>query len=290
MAKLLKLRRGTTTEHNSFTGAAGEVTVDTTTNGLVVHDGSTQGGHPSLGANSPALTGTPTAPTAGSGTNTTQIATTAFVTAALPDITGKANIASPTFTGTVTIPTGASIADYAPLASPTFTGTPAAPTAAADTNTTQVATTAYVQTELGDYATLASPTLTGTPTVPGYAPLAGASFSGVVTAQKAAIAEIDAISDASTITLDLATSTNFNITTDASTARTLGNPSNCVAGQTGTIFVTGAGFSGYGSYWKFPGDTGPTYTATSGKADVLDYRVLDSTHILVVGTTNYDVS
>ena len=184
------------------------------------------------------------------------------------DVSAKAPLASPTFTGTVTIPAGASISGFAPLASPTFTGTPTVP----------------------GYATLASPTLTGTPTVPGYAPLAGASFSGVVTAQKAAIAEIDAISDASTITLDLATSTNFNITTDASTARTLGNPTNCVAGQTGTIFITGAGFSGYGSYWKFPGGTGPTYTATSGKADVLDYRVLDSTHILVVGTTNYDVS
>ncbi len=36
----------------------------------------------------------------------------------------------------------------ATLASPTFTGVPAAPTAAADTNTTQIATTAYVQTEL----------------------------------------------------------------------------------------------------------------------------------------------
>ena len=34
-----------------------------------------------------------------------------------------------------------------------FTGTPVAPTAAADTNTTQIATTAYVQTELGDYLT-----------------------------------------------------------------------------------------------------------------------------------------
>ena len=71
--------------------------------------------------------------------------------------------------------------DIVSLNSPTFTGTPAAPTAAADTNTTQVATTAYVQTELGDYATLASPTLTGTPTVPGYAPLAGADFTGDVT-------------------------------------------------------------------------------------------------------------
>ena len=45
MAKLLKLRRGTTSDHNSFTGAEGEVTVDTTKDTLVVHDGRTQGGH-----------------------------------------------------------------------------------------------------------------------------------------------------------------------------------------------------------------------------------------------------
>ena len=46
MAKLLKLRRGTTSQHNSFTGAEGEVTVDTTKDTIVVHDGSTQGGIP----------------------------------------------------------------------------------------------------------------------------------------------------------------------------------------------------------------------------------------------------
>ena len=46
MAKLLKLRRGTTTQHSSFTGAEGEVTVDTTKDTLVVHDGSTAGGKP----------------------------------------------------------------------------------------------------------------------------------------------------------------------------------------------------------------------------------------------------
>ena len=46
MAKLLKLRRGTTTQHGSFTGAEGEVTVDTDKDTLVVHDGSTAGGHP----------------------------------------------------------------------------------------------------------------------------------------------------------------------------------------------------------------------------------------------------
>ena len=46
MAKQLKLRRGTTSQHSSFTGAEGEVTVDTDKETLVVHDGSTAGGHP----------------------------------------------------------------------------------------------------------------------------------------------------------------------------------------------------------------------------------------------------
>ena len=46
MAKLLKLRRGTTTQHGSFTGAEGEVTIDTTKDTAVIHDGSTQGGTP----------------------------------------------------------------------------------------------------------------------------------------------------------------------------------------------------------------------------------------------------
>ncbi|WP_245216443.1 hypothetical protein [Pseudomonas aeruginosa] len=75
---------------------------------------------------SPALTGTPTAPTAAAGTNTTQIATTAFVAAV------KAAL-------------DATDALKAPLASPALTGTPTAPTAAAGTNTTQLATTAFVR-------------------------------------------------------------------------------------------------------------------------------------------------
>jgi len=45
MATQLQLRRGTTSETGSFTGAVGEVTVDTTKDTLVVHDGSTAGGH-----------------------------------------------------------------------------------------------------------------------------------------------------------------------------------------------------------------------------------------------------
>ena len=73
----------------------------------------------------PALTGVPTAPTAAVDTNTTQLATTAYVV-------GQAYLKA------------AAIGAYAPLASPSLTGIPIAPTAAVDTNTTQLATTAYV--------------------------------------------------------------------------------------------------------------------------------------------------
>ena len=46
MATILQLRRGTSTQHSTFTGAPGEVTVDTTKKTIVVHDGTTQGGSP----------------------------------------------------------------------------------------------------------------------------------------------------------------------------------------------------------------------------------------------------
>jgi hypothetical protein len=46
MATALKLRRGTTSAHSTFTGAEGEITVDTTKDTVVVHDGSTVGGFP----------------------------------------------------------------------------------------------------------------------------------------------------------------------------------------------------------------------------------------------------
>ena len=45
MATAIQRRRGTSTQHSSFTGLAGEITIDTTNNTVVVHDGSTAGGH-----------------------------------------------------------------------------------------------------------------------------------------------------------------------------------------------------------------------------------------------------
>ena len=165
---------------------------------------------------SPALTGIPIAPTASGGTNTTQLATTAFVQAAVPTVIGgtctnqvvsaisnhavpscstitsadvdtsiaqtgtdintsnqvtATHLASPlpqaqgglatgkiAFTPPATAWTIVPAADnqtttlpggtVAPINNPTFTGTPAAPTATTGTNTTQLATTAFVQSAI----------------------------------------------------------------------------------------------------------------------------------------------
>jgi hypothetical protein len=95
---------------------------------------------------SPTFTGTPAAPTAAGGTNTTQIATTAFVAAAV----SAGGVVSSVFgrTGAVVKASGdylvADVTGAAPLASPALTGTPTVPTAAPGTNTTQAASTAFV--------------------------------------------------------------------------------------------------------------------------------------------------
>lgn len=105
---------------------------------------------------SPALTGVPTAPTAAAGTNTTQLATTAFVQ---QEIAGDLATAAPLMAGAAAVGVATKLAreDHrhptdttrAPLASPAFTGTPTAPTAAVGTNNTQLASTAFVQAAVG---------------------------------------------------------------------------------------------------------------------------------------------
>ena len=52
MVKGIKFRRGTTADHSTFTGQEGEITVDTTKDVAIVHDGITVGGYPLVGENS----------------------------------------------------------------------------------------------------------------------------------------------------------------------------------------------------------------------------------------------
>ncbi|EBV7530136.1 phage tail protein [Salmonella enterica subsp. enterica serovar Mbandaka] len=106
---------------------------------------------------SPTFTGTPKAPTPAEGNNTTQVATTAFVQAALTALINGApatldtlkEIAAainndPNFSTTI----NNALALKAPLSSPALTGTPTAPTAAQSVNNTQIATTAFVKSAI----------------------------------------------------------------------------------------------------------------------------------------------
>ena len=58
----LQLRRGTTAQNDTFTGAQGEVTVDTDQHGLRVHDAATPGGHAIVQAIVPTFAALPAAP------------------------------------------------------------------------------------------------------------------------------------------------------------------------------------------------------------------------------------
>ncbi len=100
---------------------------------------------------------------------------------------------------------------------------------------------------------------------------------------------ITALTDGATITPDFSASCNFSVTLGGN--RTLANPTNMVAGQSGSIFVsqdgTGSRTLAYGSYWDFAGGTAPTLTTTASAVDRIDYIVRSSTSIHAVFTGNY---
>ncbi len=89
MARQIQLRRGTTAQHSTFTGAVGEVTVDIDKDVAVVHDGATSGGHPLVKATSLATVATTGAYGDLSGTPT--LATVA-TTGAYSDLSGLPTI------------------------------------------------------------------------------------------------------------------------------------------------------------------------------------------------------
>jgi hypothetical protein len=124
---------------------------------------------------------------------------------------------------------------------------------------------------------IASPSVSGT-----------AAFSGTMSATGNAYMAIDALTDASTIAVDMSVGNNFSVTLGGN--RTLGNPTNLTAGQSGVIFITqdgtGSRTLAYSSYWDFPNGTAPTLTTTANAVDVLVYTVRSSTSIAAQLLTN----
>ena len=101
--------------------------------------------------------------------------------------------------------------------------------------------------------------------------------------------EITALTDGATITPDLADSNNFSVTLGGN--RTLANPTNIVAGQCGSIFITqdgtGARTLAWGSYWDFVAGVAPTLSTSPDSIDRIDYIVRNSTSIQAVFTADY---
>ena len=145
------------------------------------------------------------------------------------------------------------ITGKADLAGPTFTGVPAAPTASSGTNTTQLATTAFVTAAVPDVSGKANTSDIGS-TIQAF----DADTAKTDTAQTFTAAQrgtITTLTPGTTVTPDLAVSNNFSLTPAQNT--TIANPTNITAGQSGSIFIvqdgTGSRTAAWGSYWDFAG-------------------------------------
>ena len=274
---------------------------------------------------SPALAGTPTAPTAVVGTNTMQVATTAFVVDAIANIeAGQVSWDSIIGKPASFLPSAhvhdmvdvngltAALANKASLASPALTGTPTAPTAVVGTNTTQVATTAFVTSAIAaipanepvtwsaiaDKPTSFAPSahthviadvtglgmalagkadVTAIPAVATVATLlAGSDNATFATPQALALANgvvvLDAV--AATVGVDLSQGLNFSLALPGN--RTLANPTHMRVGQSGSIWLTRSAASAtlsFDTYWKPAGNTFSISTATTD-ADLITFFVV----------------
>ncbi|HFT7879994.1 TPA: phage tail protein [Enterobacter roggenkampii] len=189
---------------------------------------------------SPALTGTPTAPTPAKTDNTTKLATTAHVKLVA--------------------------ADYAPLASPAFIGTPTAPTAAQTVNNTQIATTAYVKAALAalvDSSPAALDTLNELAAALGDDP----NFAATMTTELSK--KMDKASNGADIPDVAAFLTNLDLITNGAVGRLMGSPKRFTSSGTytptaGTKFIIVEQVGGGGGGGGVPATSSTAYTASAG--------------------------
>ena len=118
-------------------------------------------------------------------------------------------------------------------------------------------------------------------TLDGYAQTGATNtFSG------AQIGSISTLTDGATITPNFALNNSFTVTLGGN--RTLANPTNLVAGQSGVIIMNQDGTGGrtlaYGSNYDFGGGTAPTLTTTANAQDMIAYFVVSTSRINCVFT------
>jgi len=258
---------GVVTSFNTRTGAVS----------LVSGDVITALGYTPLPTTSPGILGVPTAPTATTGTNTTQLATTAFVQA---QVSASAVTSFNTRSGTVTL-SSADItgAGGALLASPALTGVPTAPTATSGTNTTQVATTAFVTAAVSGAGVTSFNSRTGAVTLTSsdvttaltYTPasLSSPSFTGRVQSPAYSYSVVNLGATSGTQTLNLGLASEWVISVTGTTTFAFTNTLGASTGQVAFLRIGNGGSQtiNWPSGTQFAGGTAPALTASGN--DVL---------------------
>tara|TARA_A100001391_G_C5077550_1_gene279463 strand:- start:1466 stop:3487 length:2022 start_codon:yes stop_codon:yes gene_type:complete len=159
-------------------------------------------------------------------------------------------------------------------------------------NTVLAATSSALATSIGNHLPLAGGTLTGI--VSGTDIYVSAIAIGVNTLlgkdlhiEAAAVADIVSLTDGTNISVDFNAGQNFHLTLAGN--RTLDNPTNCVPGQVGSIFISQDGTKtlAYGTSWEFIGGTTPNLTTGSAAIDRLDYIVRTSTAVQSILSQGY---
>jgi trimeric autotransporter adhesin len=178
-------------------------------------------------------------------------------------------------------------------------------TALSATMATSIGTANTRITSVSDYAVALSATLATS--VASRLPLAGGTITGTVSAQEvdvsslgigtvagakrltmngAAVAQYASLTDGATIAVNFNTAQNFIVQLAGN--RTLENPTNCVAGQTGSIVIVQDGTGGrtlsYGTSWNFIGGTAPTLSTGISAVDRIDYIVYTSTAVQAIAS------
>ena len=120
-------------------------------------------------------------------------------------------------------------------------------------------------------------------------PAGGVSLSVANTWTAGQRAEITTLTDGATVTPNLNDSNNYVLVLGGN--RTIANPTNITAGQSGSIFITqdgtGSRTASWGSYWDWAAGTAPTLSTGASQVDRIDYIVRSSTSIHAVATLNY---
>ena len=298
MAKLLKLRRGTTSQHSSFTGAEGEVTVDTDKETLVVHNGSSAAGFPL--ARESALT---SKADLASPDFTTDITLKAQAPVKFEDDSGGEFVGLKAPTGvtsyTVTLPaTAPSNGQVLKATSATALGWSADTalslldednfaTNSATAAPSQQSTKAYVDAHIIDEDNFASDSATK--------PASQQSIKAYITATSQPLDSDTAKTDVdqeftkpqrgdvtvathssgATYDFDLDTTNNFKLTISAAVELGFSNLDASREGQSGTIYIdNGAITPTWGDEVQFEGGTSGTISVTQSKKSVLAYYVI----------------